>query len=214
MQPNSTEERCGRLTRRNLPCKNRAGYKTEHVGVGACWLHGGNSPGAPKQNTYAVTTGQYQTLHVSALEPEQAALYTMMSVAPRYQAETSVRLAAIREHRILLLQRDVAASADEEGFGISLIRTNRGWEKKGKVDTTEVERVPVIQTHITLETALSAIQNIKLRAVNELRNAIKEDPVDSGGLDAIVQAIDRSAQAIVADESLQRELDAAEGLAP
>jgi hypothetical protein len=34
---------CGR-TREGPPCRNAAGYKTGHVGVGRCHIHGGNTP--------------------------------------------------------------------------------------------------------------------------------------------------------------------------
>src|SRR5690606_6876274 len=36
-------ERCGRKTRAGTPCSHVAGWGTDHVGVGACKLHGGKS---------------------------------------------------------------------------------------------------------------------------------------------------------------------------
>lgn len=40
-------ELCGRPKRNGTgPCQNRAGANTEHLGVGACWVHGGRSPEA------------------------------------------------------------------------------------------------------------------------------------------------------------------------
>lgn len=38
------EDRCGRKTRSGAPCKQIAGWGTDHVGAGACKLHGGKSP--------------------------------------------------------------------------------------------------------------------------------------------------------------------------
>jgi len=46
--------RCGR----NDGCGLKAGWGTEHVGVGACKLHGGNA-GAPEGNDNAVTVGAW-----------------------------------------------------------------------------------------------------------------------------------------------------------
>lgn len=52
---------CGAKTRAGTPCKNVAGYKTDHVGEGRCHLHGGKSPGAPlKHGRYA--TAKSRTL--------------------------------------------------------------------------------------------------------------------------------------------------------
>lgn len=35
---------CNATTRQGAPCRNRAGYKTSHVGEGRCHLHGGKTP--------------------------------------------------------------------------------------------------------------------------------------------------------------------------
>lgn len=35
---------CGGTNRKNAPCGNSAGYKTDHVGSGNCTFHGGSSP--------------------------------------------------------------------------------------------------------------------------------------------------------------------------
>lgn len=41
-------ERCGGATRSGTPCRNVKGYKTDHVGYGRCFLHGGASPNGRK----------------------------------------------------------------------------------------------------------------------------------------------------------------------
>mgnify|MGYP000560232516 CR=1 FL=1 len=48
---------CNAKTRGGTPCRQRAGWGTDHVGSGRCKLHGGKSPGAPKGNQNALKTG-------------------------------------------------------------------------------------------------------------------------------------------------------------
>src|SRR5690554_6337356 len=53
---------CGaRAKQTGQPCKQKAGWGTDHVGTGRCKLHGGCSPGAPKGNKYTRTHGVYET---------------------------------------------------------------------------------------------------------------------------------------------------------
>src|SRR4051812_9327618 len=124
--------KCGRKTKNTgLPCRNTAGYKTDHVGKGPCKAHGGNSTG-PKEpekmkgNKRAVTTGEYETLHYSALSEDERQLYDTIDVMPRPQAEGAILLASIREHRILIRIKR-AEEASVEGFGVSSIQTSKGW---------------------------------------------------------------------------------------
>lgn len=51
-------ETCGRTNRSGDPCELPAGWGTDHVGEGACKLHGG-AGGAPEDNRNAVTHGAY-----------------------------------------------------------------------------------------------------------------------------------------------------------
>lgn len=57
-------KRCGAKTRKGAPCRHAAGYKTEHLGSGRCWRHGGRG-GGTKGNGNSITHG----LKVSALRP-------------------------------------------------------------------------------------------------------------------------------------------------
>ena len=191
--------KCGALTRKKTKCANPKGYKTDHVGTGKCFLHGGESTGAPKGNKNAVTTGEYETIHVSALTEAERGLYESLDVAPRAQVEGQIRLLSLREHRILLRIRGIEED-DVDGFGISSVSTQKGWNVKGKVDLTTVERTSTLDTVQRLEDALTRVQAQKLRAVDQLRGILKENPPNTGGLDAIVQAINRSAQKIAAEK--------------
>lgn len=45
---------CGAQTRAGTPCKQPAGWGTDHVGEGRCKLHGGNAGRKPKHGRYSV----------------------------------------------------------------------------------------------------------------------------------------------------------------
>lgn len=191
--------KCRRLNRKGLPCGNPKGHGTDHPGTGACSNHGGSSAGAPKGNKNALATGEYETIHVSALTEAERGLYESLDVQPRAQVEGQIRLLSVREHRILLRIKRIEED-DVDGFGISSVTTHNGWNVKGKVDFSVVERTTTLDTVQRLEDALTRVQAQKLKAVDQLRAILKENPPDSGGLDAIVQAINRSAQKIAAEK--------------
>lgn len=206
--------KCSKKTRVGGKCKNPAGYKTLHVGKGACWLHGGASPGAPKGNKNALVTGEYETLYLSALDPVEQALYNRIETLPQPQCENSIRLASIREHRIMIrIRRAEETAAKDEGLGISKASTEQGMEPKGKRDMVSIERTPVIDLILRLEHALSGVQTLKVRYIAQLAHTLEKSPKSTGGLEGIVQAIDRSARQIAlsreADRDAALELDEA-----
>lgn len=51
--------KCGAKTRVGGKCQHVAGHRTDHVGTGKCYLHGGASKGAPKGNKNAYKHGLY-----------------------------------------------------------------------------------------------------------------------------------------------------------
>lgn len=131
---------------------------------------------------------------MSALPHEQRSLYETLDTSPIAQAEQNLRLTSIREHRILIRINNVLA-ADEDGFGISTIQTHLGWNVKGKVDFSVAERTSTLSSVMHLEDALTRVQALKAKGIDQLRNCLLDNPPESGNLDAIVSAIDRSAQA-------------------
>jgi uncharacterized protein YjcR len=204
---------CAGLTRLGTPCRRPAGWATKHPGEGRCKLHAGKSTGPKDQrgNKNALTTGEYETLHYSALSSEEQVLYDSLDISPKKQAEDSIRLACIREHRILIRIKRVEESSQEDGVGISSETTHDGWNVKGKVDFTVTERTSTLDTVMRLEDALTRVQALKAKYIDQLRGILKENPSSSGGLEAIVEAIDRSAKAIAASKEAERELEAATG---
>lgn len=86
-------------------------------------------------------------------------------------------------------------------------------KKRGKFTEETRELTPASEYVLRLEAALSGVQTVKHRAIEGLRTTIKENPQNSGGLQGIVDAIDRSAKAFVQLEEAERDLDATvEGL--
>lgn len=179
------------------PCTKTAGWGTDHPGLGKCKLHGG-SGGAPSGNKNALTHGLYETLHVSTMSDEERGLYDSMDAHPRFQAEAGIRLASIREHRILIRISRAEAAAEEDGFATTGRNVQQGWNVKGKVDMVSVDLAPVLQTVMALEAALSVVQGVKARYIDQLRGVMKENPPDSGGIENMIAAFDRSAARIAA----------------
>ena len=204
---------CGGTTRAGNGCKLRAGHRTEHVGFGKCYLHGGKSKGAPGGNTNAVVTGAYQRLTYSALSPEEQSMWDGVPTDPRTQSEHDLKLVCIRIHRMLLkIQRYEEAGQENDGFLISSISSEQGFSKT-KVDLTTTEYHSKEDAILRLEEAITRTSVLKVRVIEQLRNILKDNPPESGGLDAIVEAIDRSAEAAVKAEMVRVDLETAtEGL--
>lgn len=188
--------RCGCLTKKLTPCKNRAGMRTDHEGVGACWKHGGNG-GAPVGNKNAVTTGEYETIYLSALDEAEAALFEKVPTRPIDQVEMDLKLICVRIHRMLIRQQRAMDAMDDDGLLLVGKSTEEGFNKT-RVATTSKEYAPALATWMHIEDAISRVQAVKARYISELRGILKDTPADSGGLEAICAAIDRSAAKIAA----------------
>jgi hypothetical protein len=62
--------KCGAKTRKGHPCTHGAGQKTDHVGQGKCWLHGGRSP--VKHGLYSTIKNQKLLEHIKLIEESGA----------------------------------------------------------------------------------------------------------------------------------------------
>ncbi len=211
-------ERCEALAHRTgKPCRLPAGHGTNHKGEGRCGLHGGKSTGAPKGNKNAVVTGEFERLYYSALTHEEQHLYD--SVDPgdaREQVESELRLVAVRQHRILIRIRrateleERARDTDDHSAGmyIASVKKEDGWDR-GKKKNLALEYLPILETILRLEDALTRVSALKIKYIDQLRGILKENPPNSGGLDAIVEAIDRSAQKIARRQEAEAALEEA-----
>lgn len=196
---------CGAKTQGKGPCKNPAGHRTTHPGRGRCCKHGAGKKAKPgggrPANKNAVTTGEYETLHLSALPPEQQALYRAVDITPMSQAEQSLRLICVREHRILLKISKAEAAGNELGMLPSSRKHEIGWGGKGKVDLITTETAPILQTIMALEDSLTRIGTLKMRAIEKLSAERREGSGEGNVLRELVDIIDRSAEDIVRAEA-------------
>ncbi|WP_151721052.1 HGGxSTG domain-containing protein [Acinetobacter ursingii] len=78
-------DKCGAKTRTGSKCKHPAGYRTDHVGKGKCYLHGGASKGAPKGNKNAQKHGIYSRIYddeeLDAAKDMQGSIETELAIA-------------------------------------------------------------------------------------------------------------------------------------
>lgn len=173
-------EKCGRLTRAGLPCKNPAGFKTDHVGEGACHLHGGKSPGGKPGNKNAVTTGQHETIYAAGLTGEELGLYGELDVSPKAQVEEEIRLLSIRERRMLLRIQDLVMGGElgttETGYAV-------GWNVKGKVDMATTKAEANLERIQRIEEALTKVQQRKAQFVALLVKIEAETPPEDDPLE-------------------------------
>lgn len=105
--------KCGAHAKQSgRPCRQPAGFGTNHLGTGRCKFHGGCA-GAPAGNTNAVVTGQYEKLLREALpEDERDAFDSALSEVDK-KAKLQKQI-ALTETRILRMQKRLAYYQEQE----------------------------------------------------------------------------------------------------
>lgn len=66
LQPKTPDKNCNARTPRGY-CRNRAGYKTPHVGAGRCWVHGGLTPSGIRRGIAGEESFNVQTIYTQML---------------------------------------------------------------------------------------------------------------------------------------------------
>lgn len=86
-------EKCGARRRDGEPCRNPAGYKTAHVGIGRCHIHGGNTPTHVRAARVEIERREAARLgipvEVDPGEAIMAALWSAMGSLIYYQGRVS-----------------------------------------------------------------------------------------------------------------------------
>lgn len=111
----------GRNTKRQKYCRSRAGMRTEHPGVGRCWVHGG-------RNDHQLKHGLYRRYQLKSEDREKRLEHHAQDPAP---LDLSAELALARTLLSEWLERDNTDPAD----GLALVdRVTRIVERIEDID--------------------------------------------------------------------------------
>lgn len=151
---------CGAKTRKGWPCRRPAGWGTNHPGRGRCKLHGGASPGA-------LVTGEYETIWLDQLTPEERELYERIDPDVAAQIVQEIRLLTIRERRMLARIKRLA-----EGPELVTESAEMGYTEKGDIS---LERQEAAENRIQrIEEALTRVQERKAKYLELLHKMTAE----------------------------------------
>lgn len=149
-------------------------------GYDVCHYHGAGG-GAPAGNKNAVTTGEYETIWMDALDEQERVLFYAVDTDVLKQLDEEIRLITIRERRMLQRIERLRAAGD-----FTVTRMMTGVEKGKKTNLQEVEgTLGQIQA---IEEALTRVQEKKARLL-DLKHRI-QSVQDSGEKDPIRIIID------------------------
>lgn len=195
LNSNVTNETKGNVTKRGAPKgnKNAVGNRggAPPGNQNAKGNRGGS--GGPAGNKKAVTTGEYETIWMDALEEDEQELVEQIDTDPVQQADEAIKLLTIRERRMLQRIGKLMAGLTEkqrrvlsELKAIKEVMTVHD-EKTGITKTIPVTRHDLVESQIeetsyraiediiALEEALTRVQDKKLKAI-DLKN--KFVPID------------------------------------
>ncbi|WII36832.1 phage terminase small subunit-related protein [Paenibacillus thiaminolyticus] len=168
----------------------------------------GNSGGAPKRNQNAkgnrggtggpygnkkaVTTGEYETIWMDALEEDEQALVEQVDTDPVQQADEAIKLLTIRERRMLQrigermngltdkqrrvlwelkAKKEVMTLHDEKTGQTKTIPLTKHELVESEIEETELLAIDRI---LRIEEALTRVQGQKLKAI-ELKNKLLDE---------------------------------------
>ncbi|NOJ73186.1 phage terminase small subunit-related protein [Paenibacillus alvei] len=151
---------------------------------------GGN--GGPFGNKKAVTTGEYETIWMDALDEDERELIDQIDTDPLAQTNESILKYELRERRMLLrIKRLMNGLTEKERRVLYELKTIKDVmtvhdERSGSAKTVPITRTELVQTEleeteyrviddiIKLEEALTRVQDKKLKAI-ELKNRLIDE---------------------------------------
>lgn len=160
---------CGAKTRAGTPCKQKAGWGTNHVGEGRCKLHGGKSTGPKdkskvKGNKNALTTGERESIVFDHLEEEEKELLREIDLDELKQINNEIKLTDIRLRRMMgriaKLQQDKVTTMEMSVKTVPV-------DKDGNTivaETVEKKQDTLSQIQ-AIEDAITRVQSQKLRLI-------------------------------------------------
>lgn len=195
LKGNAPSETKGSAPRRGAPKgnKNAAGNRggAPPGNQNAKGNRGG--PGGPPGNKKAVTTGEYETIWMDALEEEEQELVDQVDTDPIQQADEAIKLLTIRERRMLqrigklmngltekqrrvlyeLKGRKEAMTVHDEKTGLTrTVPITKHELVESEIEETEFRPIDDI---VKLEEALTRVQDKKLKAIELMNKLIAVD---------------------------------------
>lgn len=169
------QRKCGAKTRSGSPCKNPAGFRTDHLGEGRCYLHGGKSTGpkdrekqaeSQRNNKNAVKTGEYESIIFDILEEEEKELYNKISLDRLNQINNEIRLTDIRLRRMMIRIKEL------QEYEYTVVSYKEGLEKGHPTELKESEgTLGQIQS---IEDAITRVQAHKAKLI-DLKHKLEQD---------------------------------------
>jgi len=179
-------------------CTQRAGWGTDHLGIGRCKLHGGKSTGPrdQKRNKNAVKTGEYETIWLDCLDDEEKEMWVKIRTEAADQLNEEIKLTTIRERRMMKRIQNLK----ESQFTTVERKEKSGIGPEGPVDVTEEKERATLGQIQDIEEALTRVQSRKARLLNIKHKVEKgEGPVEVN-IDNYISAINNSAKEVWEDE--------------
>lgn len=132
------------------PCRLPAGFGTDHLGSGACKFHGGSSKGAPKCNSNAVRTGEYQSILIDQFTPEEQELWDVIDTDQAAQLDEMIRTETMRIRQMMQNINKLRDRAGEDGLVLTSETMTTGENMSQAIKREDViDRIQRIQEGIT-----------------------------------------------------------------
>ena len=179
--------KCGAKTRAGTPCKQKAGWGTDHVGIGKCKLHGGRSTGPKdkikksrdmKNNKNGIVTHERESIVFDFLEDDEKELLNQIELDKLKQIDNEIKLVDIRLRRMMKRVQKL----NEDDMSVSNHKT--GEERDAHTDITEsVDSLSKIQN---IEDAITRVQGQKLRLIESKHKLEMDLKTDKSAEDKLV----------------------------
>ncbi|PJN56126.1 hypothetical protein PAEVO_28490 [Paenibacillus sp. GM2FR] len=194
LNSNVTNESKGNVTKRGAPKgnKNAVGNRSGAPPGNKRAVGNKGGPGGPLRNKKAVTTGEYESIWLDALEDDELDLVGRIDTDPILQVDESILKFEIRERRMLLrIKRLIDGLTEKERRVLYELKSVKEAmtvhdEKSGLTKTIPVTRTEMVESQVEeteyraiddilkIEDALTRVQAQKLKAV-ELKNRLIDD---------------------------------------
>lgn len=169
MARNPDKKQCSAHSKRTGErCKNYAVR-----GKNVCRFHGGRSKGAPKNNKYALKTGEHEKILLETLDQDEKEYYFAILPDPIKECEEKIRLLKVRELRIMRRIKDIRNKMAADGGKETMVTVSStksqtiGPDGDKSTSVTGHMRAPEMLLAET-EEALTRVQNELGRWVDRL----------------------------------------------